>query len=533
VASSGVAWPFALTTDNAGPATNGNAVLPPTAKADPPSVPPLWNFSLSETDLDSSPRNGIAERTAHANANAVFLRSTPEVIAGNTRPSQAPATEDFPVNPLPPQVSDAEVIPVPPQSSLPAASESPAAQAPANPKPAEAPVSGNAPAPQPEPESVTTEITAADAPSAEPGAGPVPIAAQNGKAPEKAAKQSEDKTDPTLAAGIASVAAPNTPPAPQVAPVTLPFAPAPLSQPAMQPVSVPALDLGAPAVAPPTNADTPSIGEDAPKPSAKPTAEEPIALRTADASPKPAPKTAATPEPSANPQPPAESRLAEPKAAVTAPTIPQHEMSAPQSVQTSVPATAAAPAPVLSSPDFVPVTQTAAAPAALLTSNLQSDSDAPVYLTLRNAASLPAIGDGLDALALRIAAKSADGDSNFQIRLDPPELGNIEIRLNVDSAGNTHADVSADKPQTLDLLQRDAPALERALKDAGLSLPAGLSFSLKGDGRSNAWRDPQGNNRSRSLQIASADAIGAATTAMLAASLQAYGAANARLDIRI
>jgi hypothetical protein len=69
-------------------------------------------------------------------------------------------------------------------------------------------------------------------------------------------------------------------------------------------------------------------------------------------------------------------------------------------------------------------------------------------------------------------------------------------------------ELSADKPQTLDMLQKDASSLERALKDAGLNLSGGLAFSLKGDGRSQTWRDAQGG-RSRSLNIAAADAASA------------------------
>ena len=49
--------------------------------------------------------------------------------------------------------------------------------------------------------------------------------------------------------------------------------------------------------------------------------------------------------------------------------------------------------------------------------------------------------------------------------------------------GNLRAAISADRPETLDLLQRDSRSLERALQQAGLKADAGsLSFSLKGDG---------------------------------------------------
>ena len=137
----------------------------------------------------------------------------------------------------------------------------------------------------------------------------------------------------------------------------------------------------------------------------------------------------------------------------------------------------------------------------------------------------------LDALALKIAARSSDGDANFQIRLDPPELGRIEVNLNVDSNGNAQASLTADKPQTLDLLQRDSGTLERALKDAGLDLTGGLSFSLKSDTRSGAWRDAQ-NGRGRALNIGAIETI--APGAIGPGSPVSYGyGANGRLDITV
>jgi hypothetical protein len=44
--------------------------------------------------------------------------------------------------------------------------------------------------------------------------------------------------------------------------------------------------------------------------------------------------------------------------------------------------------------------------------------------------------------------------------------------------------IAADRPETLDVLQRDSRALERSLQDAGLRLAdQGLNFSLRQDHR--------------------------------------------------
>ena len=83
-------------------------------------------------------------------------------------------------------------------------------------------------------------------------------------------------------------------------------------------------------------------------------------------------------------------------------------------------------------------------------------------------------------LAVEIAANARSGTNHFEIRLDPPELGRIEVRLDVDRDGHITSHVVADRRDTLDLLQRDAATLQRALQDAGLkTADNALQFSLR------------------------------------------------------
>src|SRR5439155_22629511 len=92
----------------------------------------------------------------------------------------------------------------------------------------------------------------------------------------------------------------------------------------------------------------------------------------------------------------------------------------------------------------------------------------------------PQAAPNLPALAVEIAAKSQSGAKQFDIRLDPPELGRVEVRLSIDATGKASAHLSADQPQTLNLLQKDAPVLTRALREAGLDVSQdGLNFSLR------------------------------------------------------
>jgi flagellar hook-length control protein FliK len=86
----------------------------------------------------------------------------------------------------------------------------------------------------------------------------------------------------------------------------------------------------------------------------------------------------------------------------------------------------------------------------------------------------------LAAVPIAIATRVEAGESRFEIRLDPPDLGRIEVRLNVDNNGRATSHLVADRADTLDLLRRDAPALERALQSAGLTTDDGaLQFSLR------------------------------------------------------
>jgi len=94
---------------------------------------------------------------------------------------------------------------------------------------------------------------------------------------------------------------------------------------------------------------------------------------------------------------------------------------------------------------------------------------------LPQAAAIPVSGLGIE-----IAGRALAGKNRFEIRLDPPELGRIEVRLDVDKDGRITSHVIADRRDTLDLLQRDASGLQRALQDSGLkTADNGLQFSLR------------------------------------------------------
>ena len=99
----------------------------------------------------------------------------------------------------------------------------------------------------------------------------------------------------------------------------------------------------------------------------------------------------------------------------------------------------------------------------------------------------------IDQVAVHVAKATAEGIDKINIKLKPASLGQIDVQLEIASDGRIHAVIAADKPETLDLLQRDARALERALGDAGLRMDSSsLSFNLRGqnqqyDGSANSF----------------------------------------------
>ena len=97
----------------------------------------------------------------------------------------------------------------------------------------------------------------------------------------------------------------------------------------------------------------------------------------------------------------------------------------------------------------------------------------------------------VSGLAVEIVSRAQDGLRRFDIRLDPPELGRIDVRLDVDSGGKVISHLTVQRAETLDLLRRDAPQLERALQHAGLNTEGGLEFSLRDQNFANREQPPR------------------------------------------
>jgi flagellar hook-length control protein FliK len=116
----------------------------------------------------------------------------------------------------------------------------------------------------------------------------------------------------------------------------------------------------------------------------------------------------------------------------------------------------------------------------------------------------------LDQVSVQVKTAVADGSSKIHIRLDPGDLGKLDIKLTVGADGKTSVAIIADNKNTLDLLQRDTQGLTRALSDAGLSTDSNnLNFSLGGgqQGQGQGQSNPQASVRYQKAQSVEEEAL--------------------------
>lgn len=91
------------------------------------------------------------------------------------------------------------------------------------------------------------------------------------------------------------------------------------------------------------------------------------------------------------------------------------------------------------------------------------------------------------SVPVEIGLRSLAGVSRFDIRLDPEDLGQIEVRLDIGEEGRLRAHIVVERPEALLSLQREAPQLERALEQAGFKTgDDGVSMSLRQQGQDGA-----------------------------------------------
>ena len=92
-----------------------------------------------------------------------------------------------------------------------------------------------------------------------------------------------------------------------------------------------------------------------------------------------------------------------------------------------------------------------------------------------------------EQVKVNITKSAVKGVDSIEIKLKPEELGHIEVKMQISKDGKLQAHIISSRAETMDMLQKELPTLEKAFADAGFSLDNGsLSFS---------FRDNQAGNR--------------------------------------
>jgi flagellar hook-length control protein FliK len=137
----------------------------------------------------------------------------------------------------------------------------------------------------------------------------------------------------------------------------------------------------------------------------------------------------------------------------------------------------------------------------------------------------------LNGLALQIAVSAQSGKSRFEIRLDPAELGRIDVRVDVDRHGQLTSHLTVEKPETLAMLRQDAPQLQRALDNAGFKTgDGGLQFSLRDQSSSGQNTGNEAGRNAQRLIISEDDTIPASVAGRTYGRMSGSGSG---VDIRV
>lgn len=171
----------------------------------------------------------------------------------------------------------------------------------------------------------------------------------------------------------------------------------------------------------------------------------------------------------------------------------------------------------------------ATTPFVLPTTTMTTDPAAGTVATASTPATIPSSQATLDTLAQTVAAHAARQDSRFEIKLNPHELGKVDVTMHISSDGTVTAHLRVERPETLDMMLRDQSHLQRALEQSGLNVGSGgLEFSLQQQGQ--GWdRDAAETVR----EVAEDEVEDGAPVEAVAAARRYSRAGPAGIDLRI
>ena len=144
----------------------------------------------------------------------------------------------------------------------------------------------------------------------------------------------------------------------------------------------------------------------------------------------------------------------------------------------------------------------------------------------------------MEQISVQIQKAVHQGNDKVNIKLNPAHLGRVEVRMDIGKDGKLSAVILAERPETLDMLQKDVRGLERALQQAGLDTNSNsFNFGLKNNGGQQA--EPGHQREDGHGEATSDDATpkdDEPDAQMLAANAQQYDrnqSPNGGVDIRV
>ncbi len=86
----------------------------------------------------------------------------------------------------------------------------------------------------------------------------------------------------------------------------------------------------------------------------------------------------------------------------------------------------------------------------------------------------------IDQVKVNITKSAVKGVDTIEIKLKPEDLGHIEVKMQISKDGKLHAHIISSRPETMEILQKEAGSLEKAFNEAGFDMDSGsLSFSFR------------------------------------------------------
>lgn len=108
-----------------------------------------------------------------------------------------------------------------------------------------------------------------------------------------------------------------------------------------------------------------------------------------------------------------------------------------------------------------------------------------------SAASAELLEQARDSVFKQILLQVTDGGGEMRVRLQPPEFGELDVRLVVENGNQLNLTIAAERADMTQLLQRHLDELKHSLQAAGLDV-AGASVHTRGEGPHDGARNQRG-----------------------------------------